>query len=128
MARHGKGVVRVEDSLDTGPHRGHPGIGQGAFGIRGRQPRGDQQLVLLTGGHLQRLGQPQHHGPAGRRAAGLDEADVPGRHIGLQSEVELAEPSALPPRPHQRTERGSLQVDTGHLGPVSTTTGRGTIT
>ena len=47
--------------------------------------RGHQQHVALAQGDLELLGQVQHHLAAGLRAAGLEEAQVPGRDLGLEA-------------------------------------------
>ena len=77
---------------------------------RRREARGQQQAVALAQRHVELLGEVQDHLAARVRAARLEEAQVPGRHTGLEREVELAEPVALPPVPQQRPEgnRGRL--------------------
>ena len=66
-------------------------------GVAGRQ----QQGVALPQRHLEVLGEVQHELPTGPGTAGLDEAQVAGRHLGLHREVELAQPAALPPVPQE---------------------------
>src|SRR5438309_1734773 len=59
------------------------------------------------------LGEQQHHLGARTRPAGLDEAHVPGRDSGLERQVELAQPAALPPLAQERPDPGRA-YGTGH--------------
>jgi hypothetical protein len=87
---------RVADGLELG-------LGQAAFGIGGREAAGQQQRVAVAQRHVQVLGQAQDHLAGRPGPAGLDEAQVPGRHVRRDGEVELAEPAALPPLADQVT-------------------------
>jgi hypothetical protein len=51
------------------------------------------------------LGQAQDHLTGRPRPAGLNEAQVPGGDVGLDGQVELAEPAPLPPLPEQVADR-----------------------
>jgi hypothetical protein len=42
---------------------------------------------------------------------------VAGGHVGLDREVELGQPTALPPLPHQRSERWTLDLRGGRHAP-----------
>jgi hypothetical protein len=102
----GVGLVGREHAVDALAHRGHLGVVERAFRVDRGEPSGQQQLILFAQWHVERVGEAQHHGPARRRPSRLDEADVARRHVGLECEVQLAEPSALSPLAHQRAERG----------------------
>ena len=57
----------------------------------------DQQHVALAQRHVEPLGEPQHHVARGLRAPGFEEAQMLGRNLGIEREIELAEAAALPP-------------------------------
>jgi hypothetical protein len=42
---------------------------------------------------------------------------VAGRYVGLDREVQLGQPPALPPLTHQRAERRTMGLDGGGHGP-----------
>jgi hypothetical protein len=69
------------------------------------QSRRDQKRILLTERHLQPLGEAQHHLPARSRAAGLDEAQMPRRDLGLEGEIELAHAPPLAPAAQMMSDR-----------------------
>ena len=112
-----KWVVGVENPLDPLPHRGHIGVVEGAFAVDRREAGGHQQLILFAQRHVEHPGESQHHRAARCRTARLDEADVAGRHVGLDREVELRQPAALPPLAHQRAERRTLDLGGGGHAP-----------
>ena len=68
-----------------------------ALGEHGGKARGDQQHVALAQGDIELLGQVEHHLARGLRASGLEEAQVLGRDLGLEREVELAHAPPLAP-------------------------------
>ena len=90
-------MVGGEHLLDTLTDRGHLGFVQRAFPVLRGQPGGQQQLILLTGRHVEGSGKAQHHGPTGGRSSRFDEADVTRGHVGIDRQVELTEAAALPP-------------------------------
>ena len=67
---------------------------------------GEQQLVALPERDLELLGEQQHHLGARRRAAGLDEAQMPGRDPRVERQVELGAPPPLAPLAQQRPDPG----------------------
>ena len=70
-----------------------PGPSPARRGRAARRParsRGEQQLVAVAQGHVELLGEVQHHLGAGPRPPGLDEAQVPRGDVGLERQVELA--------------------------------------
>jgi hypothetical protein len=70
-----------------------------------------QQGVAGAARHVEHAAEIEHHGAAGAGAAGLEERNVPGRDIGAQAEIELAELSRFPPVPEQITElRGHCRL------------------
>ena len=109
--------MAAQDEVERLAHRGHVGVVERALAVDGRVAGGEQQVVALTQRDLELLGQVQDHLAAGLRAAGLDEADVPGRDAGVEREVELAAPPPLAPVAQQRadTER-RREGDVGHGG------------
>ena len=102
-------LVCLEHLREAVAHRRHVGVGERALRVHRRQTRGDQELVPLAQRHVQRLGESQHHRATRSRPTGLDEAHVTRRHVGLEGQVELAQPAALPPLLHQRPEREVLR-------------------
>jgi hypothetical protein len=58
---------------------------------------GEQQLVAHPERNLELLCEQQHHLGARRRAACLDEAEMPGRDPGIEREVQLRSSPPLPP-------------------------------
>ena len=120
----GKRVVGAEHPLDPFADGGHIRIVERPFAVHRRKTCGQQQLVLFAQRNVEDLGQPQHHRTAGRRPPGLDEADVAGRDVGLDREIELAQAAALSPFPHQRAERRCLHVDGGHGAQCCAPSGR----
>ena len=107
---HGNGLYALEHPLDALPDGGHVGVVEGALAVHRRETRGHQQLVLFAQRHVEHLGESQHHRATRGRPTGLDEAHVTRRHVGLDREVELAQPAALSPLAHQRPERQVLHV------------------
>ena len=74
--------------------------------MRGREAAGQQQPVALAQRYVELAGQPLDHVGGGAGAAGLDEAQVPGRDLRLQRQLELAESSTLAPLAEQRADLG----------------------
>ena len=87
-------VVRLQNPVDTVPHRRHLGVVERVFGIHQGEARRDQQLVLLAQ-HVERGGQAQHHRATRGRPPGLDEADMTRRHLGTDCQIELAQAAAF---------------------------------
>ena len=113
MTTAGIRLVGGEHEVQRGPDGGHVGVVEAATVVDRRESGGEQQLVALPQRHLQLLGQVQHHLPAGPRATGLDEAQVPAGHPGLAGQVQLAEPPALPPVA-QQFPHGGTRSGAGH--------------
>ena len=65
---------------------------------------GEQQLVALPDRDLELLGEQQHHLGTRRRAAGLDEAQMPRRDPRVERHVELGAPPPLAPLTQQRPD------------------------
>ena len=78
------------------PVHGHGGIRAGALPCGGEAGR-HEDGVPFPQRDLQVLGQTQNHVPAGLGAAGFEEAEVAGGNLGVERQVELAEPAALTP-------------------------------
>ena len=91
------GLVTLDDALDRPTGGSETGIVQLSLAVDRGEARGDQHPVLLAQGNLQLGGEPQHHVPARSRSAGLDEAQMPRRHLYIAGKFHLAEPPALPP-------------------------------
>jgi hypothetical protein len=79
----------------------HPLVVHLALGVGGRVAGRQEQVVALAQRDLEPLGEPDHHVAARLRAAGLHEAQVTRRDVGLERELELAEPPAGPPLAQQ---------------------------
>jgi hypothetical protein len=77
---------------------------------------GQHQRIAFAQRHIELLGQGEQQPAAGTGTARLDEAEVAGRDAGIQREIELAAPPALPPLAQQRT---SLFTPAGHEADVS---------
>ena len=93
-------------ALEHVAQRGAHGVVlRAALRIRGRVARRQQQVVGLAQRHVEPLREPHHHVPARLRAAGLDEAQVARRDVGLERQLELAEPPPGPPLAQQGTDR-----------------------
>ena len=114
------GLVPGQHLLEGLAHRLEAGVGQLALTEGGSEAGGDEELVAVAQGHVELLGQVQHHLAAGAGPSRLDEAQVAGGHPGGGGQLELAEVTALAPRPQQgphrwrRTERAHrVTVPTG---------------
>src|SRR3546814_12228045 len=85
------------------------------FLIIRRPPRSKRTDTLFPYTSLCRslLGEAQHQVPARRRAAGLDEAQVPLRDLGSERELELAETAATAPAAQHLADRRESGRDHG---------------
>jgi hypothetical protein len=72
--------------------------------IHGRVAGCEQELVALAKRQLELLAEMQHHFAARLRAARLDEAEMACRDVGLERELELAQPASGAPLAQQLTE------------------------
>ena len=57
----------------------------------------DQQHVAFAQRHIEPLGEPQHHVARGLRTPGFEKAQMLGRNLCIEREIELAEAAALAP-------------------------------
>ena len=73
------------------------GPSSGVSGNAGAWPAGEQQVVLLAVGNLQLVEDSEQQLAPRVRAAGLDEAQMPGRDPGLERELQLAHPAPAAP-------------------------------
>ena len=110
-------------ALDTLANGGHIRIVEGPFAIHRSKTGGQKQLILFTQGHREYVGESQHHRATRARSTRFDEADVAGGHVGLDRQVQLAQPAPLSPFPHQRadgwglhTRGGGHQLSVAHGG------------
>jgi hypothetical protein len=94
-----------------GEHRGqglvdalHDRAGQRLERVQRRETGGEEELVALTEGHVERPGEAHHHLPAGLGPTGLDEAHVARRGAGIAGQVELALAPERAPVPQQVAE------------------------
>ena len=92
-----KRLVRLQDLPDRRARRRHRRVVQRAFGVHRREAGGREQAVAFAQRHVEPIGQAKHHFAARHRAAGLDEAEVARRNLGIDREVEPAQPAALAP-------------------------------
>ena len=69
-----------------------------------RVPGGEQHRVALPQRDVEVLGEGQHQLRRRLRLAGLDEAEVAGRHPDVERQVHLAAAAVLPPVPQHRAD------------------------
>ena len=112
-------VVCAQNPLDAFSDGCHIRIVERPLAVHRGKSCGQQQLVLFAQWNIEHRGQSQHHRPTRCGPPGLDEADVAGRDIGLDREVQLTQPTTLPPLAHQRTEGRCLHVNRGHASSVA---------
>jgi hypothetical protein len=105
--------VALEHEVDRPPRRGEGRVVEGALREQGRVARRHQEQVALAQGHLEALGEVEHHLAARRGASALHEAEVLLRDLGLEGEVELAHPAALAPGAQVPAEGARLGGDGG---------------
>jgi hypothetical protein len=75
-----------------------------------REASREQQPVALAHRQVEALGEVDEQLAARARAAGLDEAEVLGREVRLQRELELAQMPARPPETDQLTDGQRLAL------------------
>ena len=97
-------VVAFQHALQRVTHRLHVRFVQPALTVRRRVARGEQQLVAVAQRDVELLGEMDDHLGAGPCPAGLDEADMPGGHVRLEREVQLAQAPPLAPLAQQRPD------------------------
>ena len=103
---HGRvGLVAGQHLAQRLSDRRHPRRVDRGLRKHGRVAGVQQQQVALAQRHVELLGQAQHHVAAGRRATRLDEAQVAGRDLGLERELELAQSAVFAPLPQQFAHR-----------------------
>jgi hypothetical protein len=107
-------LVAGQDRLDRLADRTHLRGVEIVLPVHRRVAGGEQQVVARAQRDLELLGQLEHELGARPCPPGLDEAEMPGGHVGGEREVELAEPS--PPAPvaeHDADSRAAVG-DGGH--------------
>jgi hypothetical protein len=77
--------------------RGERRIVEPTLGLGRREACGNEQAVALARRDSKVIGEAQQHAPARPRPAGLDEAEVPRRYLGVEREIELAQAAAAAP-------------------------------
>ena len=100
------------DGLAYGSHLRRVEI---ALGEHRRVAGCEQQMIPVSQGYVEPLGKMEHHLGARAGASGLDEAQMPRRDSGLERELELAEPAALPPLSQHRADRRTTR-NNAHWG------------
>ena len=75
----------------------------------------EQQTIPVSQGYVEPLGKMEHHLGAWAGASGLDEAQMTRRDSGLERELELAEPPAVPPLSQHRADRRTTR-NNAHWG------------
>ena len=100
-------VVGGEQALDRRLHELHRGVVERALRVAGRVPGREQERVALAQRHVEVVREGEDELGARLRPAGLDEAQVTGRHPDVEGEVHLAAPPPGPPLPHQLTHARS---------------------
>ena len=114
-------IVRVEHPLERRLDLRHRRVGQVARRVPGCESGGEQHRVALAQRHVEVLGDGEHELRARPGLAGLDEAEVPGRHTDVERQVELTAPPPGPPVAHQRSDRLGCHDGNGNGRPRGTT-------
>jgi hypothetical protein len=105
IERHGvERLVLAEQQLQRPPHLGHLRVFEAGLAVDRRITRRREHRVALAEGDVERAGQRQHHLAAGHGAARLDEAEMPGRHLRRDGQIELAHAPDPAPFAQQRTD------------------------
>jgi hypothetical protein len=101
---HDQGWIRLvgveQPSQRLAQRLHHPPV-VGLLQVGRREAAREQQPVALGQRQVEALSEVDEQLPARPRAAGLDEAEVLGREVRLQRELELAQPPARPPETDQ---------------------------
>ena len=97
----------LQHQIDGGARRGERRMLERTLGKDRGIARRHQQHVAFAHRDIELLGEVQQHVAARLRAAGFDEAQMPGGNAGVAGEVELAEAAALPPLPYEPADRGA---------------------
>jgi len=93
-----------EDQIERLAHWRELRICDRVLGDRRGMTGGEQQLVALPYGDFELLGEQQHHLGTGRRAARLDEAQMPRRYPRVERHFELGAPPPFAPLTQQRPD------------------------
>src|SRR4029077_12638070 len=75
--------------------------------VVGRVAGGEEQAVAVAQRHVEMLGEMEKELAGRLRPSRLHEAQVPGRHVGFQREVQLAETTPTTPVLQQRSDARS---------------------
>ncbi len=92
-----EGLVTGEHQLNSLPRGAECRVVQLALGEDRRITGGQQEGVALAKRHAQSLAQTEHHLAARPRPPRLDEAEMPGGHLHLERQFQLAHAPALAP-------------------------------
>ena len=104
-------LVRLQQPLERFPQRLHHLSVVGQLQIRRREAAREQQPIALGDRQIEVLREVDEQLTARAGAAGLDEAQVLGRDMGVQRELELAQAALRPPEAEQLTRRLGLLDD-----------------
>ena len=107
-------LVTAQDPVDRLADRPHLRLVEVALRVGGREAGGEEERVAVAKRHVEVLGELDDHVGAGLRAAGLDEADVAGRHARLEREVLLAHAAPEAPVAQERSDAGAVGDPGGH--------------
>src|SRR5215469_16307282 len=94
-----EGLVAGQHQVDSGAGCGECRVLEGALAKDRRVARRYQQYVSLAQGHVELLGEMQQHIAARLCSPSLEKRQMPGRYVGLQSEIELTEAATQTPLP-----------------------------
>jgi hypothetical protein len=95
------GLVRLEQPPERLAERSHHLPVVGLLQIGGREAAGEQQPIALGDRQVEVLGQVDEKLAARCGPAGLDEAQVLGRDVGVQGQLELAQAAPRAPEADQ---------------------------
>jgi hypothetical protein len=109
--------VAVQDPAQPGADRRELRLIQAALRVGGGVAAREQQRVPVPERHLQVLAQPENHRAGRLGPAGFHEAQVPGGDVGLDRQIQLAEPPPLAPFA-VAAEDGRLRTVLGFLDQV----------
>jgi len=100
-------LVAGQHPIERDADRLELGLVQPALPVRRRVARREQQLVAVAQRHVEPVGEVEDHVRARPRPPGLDEAQVPGGHVRLERQVELAHAPAPAPLLQERPDAGA---------------------
>ena len=112
-------LMRLQNAVDRLARSLECGIFERTLRKGRGKSRGDQQHIALAQGNVQPFGELEHHVARGRGAAGFHEAQVTRGNLRIESEIELAEMTALAPFAQVISDMDRLGTFGPHSGGMS---------